>query len=150
MCLEVWFDDIIPTLWPTGTTYIRKHAACTVRNIQAGLAYKYILVTAQWLNKEPHFIAEFPGGPNKICMFAIGGNIEKQLCCTVGPVIINQGLHFGDCCKKYHTVEWQKEMKPMLSLSWKNRRFLCILAFVQYLKQWRSQPRNLGGQNVWF
>ena len=54
----------------------------------------------------------------KYALFAIGSTIKKQLCCTVGPVIINK-----DCISviaaKITSVKWHKEMKPTLSVSWK-------------------------------
>jgi len=54
----------------------------------------------------------------KSAFFATGSNVEKQLCCTVRHLIINEDLISVIAAKKYHAVEKHSTRK------W-NPRFHC-------------------------
>jgi len=88
MWLEVRFDDIIPTFWPT--TYIRKHVVCTVHNIQADVADKVQWIQHKGSTTNLILLLNFLVVTTKSAWSATGKKIEKQLCCTARTVIINE------------------------------------------------------------
>jgi len=67
------------------------------------------MVIAQKLHKEPHFIAEFPMGHNKICTDYNRKQHQKATLLHCDTSNNLQGLHFGDFCK--NTTLFNSKMK---------------------------------------
>jgi len=71
-------------------------ALCTTRGRLGRLS---TIVIAKRLNKEPHFIAEFARGDDKICTVYNSKQHQKASLLYRDASNNLKGLHFSGCCK---------------------------------------------------